>query len=220
MLQALFIGTAGWTIPTASKSVFPETGTHLQKYSAIFRAAEINSSFHRPHRPETYLKWAESVPADFRFAVKLPKTITHENRLRSSKGLLTTFCREVKGLKEKLGCILVQLPPSLEFDAKIARVFFKDLRARFGADLACEPRHATWFNTESNLLLKTFDIARVSADPAIVPTAEIPGGTTTVRYYRLHGSPRMYYSLYSILKKFCMRYFGCVRMSTRLVLLR
>jgi uncharacterized protein YecE (DUF72 family) len=65
--STLHIGCAGWSLPRDSWPQFPEAGTHLQRYAARFRAAEINSSFYRPHQPATYERWAGSVPPDFRF---------------------------------------------------------------------------------------------------------------------------------------------------------
>ena len=198
MRRALIrIGTAGWTVPYAVADLFPTEGTHLQRYAAALNAAEINSSFYRPHKPQLYAKWAASVPPDFRFAVKLPKVITHEKRLKDVEAPLNSFCQEITGLGEKLGCILVQLPPSFKFDPVLATAFFTSLRSRTLIDLACEPRHPTWFTPSCNTVLKKLGIARVAADPARVPAAALPGGALTCRYYRLHGSPRMYYSEYS-----------------------
>jgi uncharacterized protein YecE (DUF72 family) len=191
------VGTAGWTVPSAVKHAFPQEGSHLERYGGVLAAAEINSSFHRPHSAKLYAKWADAVPESFRFSVKLPKTITHERRLVRVKKLTETFIREISGLREKLGCLLVQLPPSFEFNGKVAAAFFMLLRSKSEVDIACEPRHATWFGAEAEDLLRGFEIARVAADPARVPDAAIPGGAETVCYYRLHGSPRMYYSQYS-----------------------
>ena len=95
-------------------------GSHLERYGAILNAVEINSSFYRPHRTATYERWAASVPEDFRFAVKVPKAITHERRLKDVGDLLDRFLSEVSGLGPKLGPLLVQLPPSLSFQAGIA----------------------------------------------------------------------------------------------------
>ncbi|MGZ8413013.1 MAG: DUF72 domain-containing protein, partial [Gemmatirosa sp.] len=101
------IGTAGWSLPKAEQHAFPGEGTHLERYAARFPAVEINSSFYRPHRPATYARWAASVPADFRFAVKVPRTITHERRLRDVDDLLDAFLGEARGLGASLGCLLV-----------------------------------------------------------------------------------------------------------------
>jgi uncharacterized protein YecE (DUF72 family) len=191
-----FIGCAGWSIPKEEKPHFPGSGSHLERYAARFSAVEINSSFYRPHRTATYARWAASVPADFRFAVKVPKSITHTARLENTSGLIAGFLSEAGGLGEKLGCLLVQLPPSLAFEPKVARDFFKDLRAATRAPVAFEPRHASWFEAPAERLLNKFEVARVAADPAPVPAAAEPGGWHGLTYYRLHGSPRMYYSDY------------------------
>jgi uncharacterized protein YecE (DUF72 family) len=76
-----FVGTAGWSFDRRYAGHFPEAGSQLERYSRSLNAAEINSSFHRPHRRSTYERWPASVPEDLRFSVKLPKTITHERRL-------------------------------------------------------------------------------------------------------------------------------------------
>ncbi len=193
----IYIGCAGWSLPPQFRKRFPAAGSHLESYSQRFSAVEINSSFYRPHRPATYAKWAASVPASFRFSVKLPKTITHEHRLTSVKKPLETFLGEVAGLGEKLGALLVQLPPSLVFDARVAGTFFKLLRKKYKGIVMLEPRHATWFTPRVGRLLKGCKIGRVAADPAGVEAAAEPGGWPDVAYFRLHGSPRMYYSSYT-----------------------
>jgi len=193
----IFIGCAGWSLPRAEQAHFPETGSHLERYASRFDAVEINSSFHRPHRPATYARWSASVPSAFRFSVKLPKTITHGLRLRDAGPLLGTFLEEVAGLGDKLGCLLVQLPPSAGFESAVAAGFFAEVRARSPVPVACEPRHPSWFTPEADDLLSEFEVARVAADPARVPEAAEPGGWRGLSYFRLHGSPRMYYSAYS-----------------------
>src|SRR5947209_4980281 len=75
------LGIAGWAIRREHSHRFAEVGSHLQRYATLFKAVEINSCFYRPHRRTTYERWAASVPDTFRFAVKLPKAITHELRL-------------------------------------------------------------------------------------------------------------------------------------------
>lgn len=158
---------------------------------------EINSSFHRPHRPSTYARWAAETPPYFRFSAKLPKAITHTRRLVDVDAPLDAFLAESSGLGEKLAVLLVQLPPSLAFDPAVAARFFATLAARTQVRVACEPRHATWFGEEAEALLVEAGVARVAADPAVVPEAATPGGAGGLAYYRLHGSPRTYYSAYS-----------------------
>ncbi|HYW58265.1 MAG TPA: DUF72 domain-containing protein [Polaromonas sp.] len=190
------IGCAGWSLPRDSWSQFPEEGTHLQRYAQRINAAEINSSFYRPHQPTTYARWAADVPADFLFSVKLPKTITHEQRLRDCGNLLDSFLPQAGGLGNKLGCLLVQLPPSLVLGEKIAQTFFKALRVRHEGAVALEPRHASWFTPAADQLLQHWCIARVLADPVLHDPGRWPGGWADMVYLRLHGSPRMYYSSY------------------------
>ncbi|HEX8281700.1 MAG TPA: DUF72 domain-containing protein [Chthoniobacterales bacterium] len=191
------IGTAGWSLPRAEQEHFPGNGSHLERYAARFRAVEINSSFHRSHRTTTWTRWRDSVPEDFRFSVKMPKTITHTNQLRDADELVASFLKEAGALGAKMGCLLVQLPPKLIFDAAVAEPFFRSLRARTTVAIACEPRHASWFEAGADQLLKSWHVARAAADPARVPAAEEPGGWRGLSYYRLHGSPKVYYSAYS-----------------------
>jgi uncharacterized protein YecE (DUF72 family) len=191
------IGTAGWTIPRFVADQFPTDGTGLERYAARFCAAEINSTFYRSHKPSTWERWREAVPAEFRFAAKVPKAITHEAKLVGCEGRLDAFVAEVtEGLGEKLGPLLVQLPPSLVFDPAVAGGFFKALRDRTDQPLVCEPRHVSWFGPEADGLLAEHRVARAAADPARHPNAGVPGGWRGLAYWRLHGSPRMYYSSY------------------------
>lgn len=155
---------------------------------------EINSSFYRPHRQQTYARWAESVPEGFRFSVKMPKQITHERRLASCGVLLEEFLQQCSGLGERLGCLLVQLPPSLVFEEAAAQSFFKTLREQYAGPVVLEPRHASWANADP--LLLAWQITRAGVDPARFDTDASPGGTGELRYWRLHGSPRLYYSAY------------------------
>jgi len=193
--STVHLGCAGWSLPRDTWPQFAAAGTHLQRYAARLNAAEINSSFYRPHQPATYQRWADSVPPGFRFAVKLPKTITHEQRLRDCDVLLASFLAQATALGGKLGCLLVQLPPSLAFDEHTAPLFFRRLRAQHPGAVALEPRHASWFTPGVDAVLKELRIARVLADP-VLHGATAPGGWPGLVYVRLHGSPRMYYSSY------------------------
>lgn len=135
-------------------------------------------------------------PSDFRFAVKMPRTITHDAKLKRTRPLVQRFLDEAAGLGEKLGPILVQLPPSLDFNARTAHAFFTLLRQTWAGEVVCEPRHETWFTDKSNALLDGYRVARVAADPPRIEAAQRPGGWRGVTYYRLHGSPRTYWSRY------------------------
>jgi uncharacterized protein YecE (DUF72 family) len=90
----------------------------------------------------------------------------------------------------------VQLPPKLTFNEEVVAAFFTELRERVSTGLACEPRHATWFEQNADHALASLRVARVAADPSRAPGADAPGGWPGLVYHRLHGSPRMYYSAY------------------------
>jgi uncharacterized protein YecE (DUF72 family) len=138
------------------------------------------------------------VPADFRFAVKTPRAITHEGELRSAtRVLLQRFLEHTASLGEKRGPLLLQIPPSLQFIPDEAAGFFRMFRKLYDGPAVFEPRHASWFDDRAETLLRELRIARVAADPAIVPGAAQPCGWPEPVYYRLHGSPRKYYSSYT-----------------------
>jgi uncharacterized protein YecE (DUF72 family) len=191
------IGTAGWNIPRAYKARFPAAGSGLQRYAARLNAAEINTSFYRPHASSTYERWAAGVPSDFRFSVKVPKLITHERSLTRSREPLERFLAEIAGLGDRLGPLLIQLPPSHAFDARRAGRFLDLLRGRHAGPVVCEPRHASWTSDAATRLLVKFRIARVAADPPRAAGLEAPGGWPGHAYYRWHGSPRPYFSTYA-----------------------
>ena len=191
-----FVGTAGWAIPRRWAELAPTVGKGLARYAGALNAVEINSSFYRPHGRETYARWAANVPDDFRFAVKIPKAITHEARLQGVGAALLKFLDEASGLGNKLGVLLVQLPGRFEFDAAIARTFFALLRKQYSGDVVCEPRNASWFTPDASTVLRKHRIGRVAADPPKGARSFAPGGWNGIVYFRLHGSPRMYFSAY------------------------
>lgn len=192
----VFIGTAGWSIPRIHKARFPEAGSHLERYGSVFFAAEINSSFYRPHRKSTYERWAGSTPDHFRFSVKAPKTITHEPSPAFS-GDVEAFLSEIAGLGAKLGPILIQLPPKRDFVAAEALRLLGPFRDRTAGAIVLEPRHASWFSAAVDDVLAALNIARVAADPPRAAAGDRPGGWSGAAYYRLHGSPHIYRSSYA-----------------------
>ena len=195
--KRFLVGTAGWSVPWQHAHLFRDAESGLARYATRFDLAEVNSSFYRAHQRKTWERWAESVPARFRFTAKLPQEISHERALRGCVKCLGKFLEEVGGLGGKLACLLLQLPRSRPLEARVAARFFEQLRARYEGGFAVEPRHASWFEEAATALLREFEIARVAADPALSPEAAVPGGFDGLRYWRLHGSPRMYYSEYT-----------------------
>jgi uncharacterized protein YecE (DUF72 family) len=194
--MTVFVGTAGWSISRRAAHAFRQDVASLERYASRFAAVEINSSFHRAHRQSTWARWADLVPASFRFAVKMPKAITHQQKLTGCEELLTRFLEEVRPLEGKLSILLVQLPPRLAFDASVATNFFSLLSSLTQARIVCEPRHPSWFEQAPDALLGGFRVARVAADPALVAAGARPGGWLGLSYWRLHGSPHVYRSSY------------------------
>ncbi|MHC8319926.1 DUF72 domain-containing protein [Pseudomonas sp. GB2N2] len=190
----IYIGCAGWNLPRDEWPKFPGHGTHLQRYASELTAVEINSSFYRPHRPQTYERWAGSVPASFSFSVKMPKLITHVHRLQGCELLLDEFVSQCTALGASLGCLLVQLPPSLGFEESIAVAFFNALRQRYAGPVVLEPRHLGWLGADALLIEQK--VGRVAADPPTFSGGDKPGGWPGIQYWRWHGSPRIYHSDY------------------------
>jgi uncharacterized protein YecE (DUF72 family) len=191
------VGIAGWSIRKEHVDLFAKDGTHLQRYASRFDAVEINSSFYQSHQRQTYERWAASVHATFRFAVKAPKLLTHERCLEETGAPLREFVYQIGGLGKKLGCVLVQLPPGLAYDPRTVETFFTSIRARYRGPLVCEPRHSTWFTGAADRRLEAHGVGRVAADPPCGEGGDEPAASMRVMYYRLHGAPQIYYSPYS-----------------------
>jgi len=190
------VGTAGWAVPRAVAGEFGAEGSALERYATRLDAAEINSTFWRRHRTGTMARWRDAVPRTFRFSVKLPRTITHDHALRGVRPLLRQFFSDVAELGDRLGPVLVQLPPSLALERRTALAFFRALREQHDGGIALEPRHESWFTADVDGLLVSAHVARVAADPPRLPGADVPGGEPGLIYFRLHGSPVMYRSAY------------------------
>jgi uncharacterized protein YecE (DUF72 family)/general stress protein 26 len=188
------VGTAGWTNPPRSRALRPAGLSHLQYYATHFNCVEVNSSFYRPHRRETYARWSAITPADFRFAVKLPRICSHGPQLGGPPKLWQRFRDEVVGLGGKLAVLLWQLPPSRALDADAAEEFFAMALRGLHCPLVCEPRHPSWFGEAARKLFEHYSVGVVAADPPRAHDELSPTGP--LKYFRLHGSPHMYYSAY------------------------
>lgn len=192
----IFVGCAGWAIPGRHADDFPREGSHLGRYAQVFNAVEINSSFYRLHQPKTYRRWGDAVPQGFRFSVKFPRSITHDTGLQQAGEQLRTFLAGVDELGPRLGCLLLQLPPKLVWDACVVETFFQQLRRLHHGPVVCEPRHASWFTPAATRGLADHCIGRVGADPSMSLRARLPAADRKLSYLRLHGSPRRYRDSY------------------------
>jgi uncharacterized protein YecE (DUF72 family) len=191
------IGLAGWNNPPSKRSDRMPGQTHLSYYAEHFSCVEINSSFYHPHQSATYARWRDETPAPFRFSVKMPRSVTHESHLKRCASEVSRFYEDIAALRPKLAVVLVQLPPSLEFNARTAGTFFDSVPRLRGTKVVCEPRHPSWFSRAAEKVLQEAGVSRVAADPARCPGAEAPGGSRRFAYFRWHGAPRLYYSKYS-----------------------
>lgn len=191
------IGTAAWNIPSNMKSFFPSEGTHLERYARTFNAVEINSSFYKDHKHKVYQKWAASVPAKFRFSVKLSQYFTHEARLSDAGERLTDSLYNISGLGSKWGVLLIQTPASLDFKKPVAKKFFATLSKKCKIPVVFEPRHKSWITPKALELLEEFSVSKVLADPEPCRAPlEWRLRLESPRYFRLHGTPQLYRSLY------------------------
>jgi uncharacterized protein YecE (DUF72 family) len=191
------VGLAGWSNPPEKRVERDSDQTHLAYYAAHFSCVEINSSFYRPHQSATYARWRDETPAPFRFSVKMPRSVTHESHLKRCAAEVSRFYEDIAALQPKLTAVLVQLPPSLEFNRRAVRTFFNSVPRLRGTKVVCEPRHSSWFTSSVESLLRDIGVSRVAADPVRCSGAEVPGGARRFAYFRWHGSPHLYYSKYS-----------------------
>ncbi len=187
------IGLAGWSEAVSKhRSYFPGTGSGLARYAATLSTVEVNASFYRAVRAETFASWAEQTPDGFRFSVKINRAITHAARL-SANAKLDQALAPMMSLGTKLIAVLIQLPPTLAFDADRDAAFLARLRAAYAGMVAWEPRHPSWDSPAAADLLAGHGITRVLTEVPGPGTPRPPGGA----YVRLHGTPRRYYSAYS-----------------------
>ncbi len=143
--MALYVGTSGFSYPTWRPDFYPagsRPSEFLRLYAERLPSVELNATFHRLPSEEQLARWAEQTPPDFRFAVKMNQGVTHRGRLE----LIPTFCERVRALGERLGPILVQLPPSRPRDDGLLRLYLDSLDPDLG--YAFEFRHESWAGVE------------------------------------------------------------------------
>jgi len=192
------IGLAGWSEAVSKyREHFPGTGSGLERYSRTLSMVEVNASFYRAVRAETFASWAEQTPPDFNFSVKINRAVTHAARL-SANAKLEQALEPMMSLGPKLAAVLIQLPPTLAFDPERDEAFLDRLRALYSGMVAWEPRHPSWEGFEASALLAARGITRVRTE---IPESDVPGPGSGYpsggTYVRLHGTPRRYYSAYS-----------------------
>jgi uncharacterized protein YecE (DUF72 family) len=187
------IGLAGWSEAVSKhRTYFPGSGSGLTRYAETFSMVEVNSSFYRAVRAETFASWSEQTPPGFRFSVKINRAVTHAARL-SANAKLEQALEPMMSLGPKLAAVLIQLPPTLATDPERDAAFLDRLRSLYSGMVAWEPRHPSWEAPEAVRLLEEHGITPVRTTIPAAGAAHAPSGT----YVRLHGTPRRYYSAYS-----------------------
>ena len=171
---------------------FPAEGSGLTRYASTFDFVEVNVTFYRAVREATFASWAEQTPEGFRFSVKLNRAVTHAARL-SGNAKLEQALAPMRALGDRLAALLVQLPPSLDFDPDRAEAFLVRLRAAYSGVVAWEPRLPGWDCPEAACLLAAHDVTHVLTQ---IPGPQTPRPAAGC-YVRLHGTPRRYRSSYS-----------------------
>ena len=197
MKKRIRIGTSGWTYPHWKGVFYPADrpkSKWLEYYAEHFDTVEVNATFYRLPKPETFEDWRNRTPDRFLWAVKGSKYITHTKKLREPKEPLSTFYGAISGLKEKLGPILFQLPPNLSVDEKSFVDFCASLNPSYRHTI--EVRHPSWIDEPVFDVLNKHNIALCIADTAgRYPYHEVL--TADFVYIRLHGSKKLYASSYS-----------------------
>ena len=204
MSRAL-IGTSGWDYYHWRGIFYPEdlgSKDLFSYYSRYFSTVEINSSFYHLPRETTFINWYTKAPKDFLFSVKVWRRITHLKKLKAVEDDLKTFYQRSKALKDKLGPLLFQFPPS--FNANEATIKRLEKISKFIRENSCfdsrqsvafEFRHQSWFSEKIYKILKKYNFALCWADTPYYPYQEVV--TADYVYFRLHGHEKLYASKYT-----------------------
>ena len=187
--QNILLGTSGWSYKEWEE-IFYQKGEKrkLRAYSQVFKTAEIDSTFYRYPSKGTVMGWLKYSPSEFVFTAKLPKLITHDKKLGLKgdvKSDLDSFLELMRPLQlgGKLVCLLVQLPPSYDYNPENLEAFFKLLDPVF--KYAVEFRNLSWMRKETWELLKEYEVAYTNVDEPLLPS-EVHL-TADLAYFRWHG---------------------------------
>ena len=212
----IHIGTSGWSYKHWRGVFYPRTlaaSKWLGFYTGVFATTEVNGSFYRLPTAETVKKWAEAVPDEFLFCPKMSRYLTHMKKLREPEEPLERFFSVFHFMQEKIGPVLIQLPPMLLFNYEVAEHFYRLLKMNYrDYDFVIEVRHATWLQEKSLTLMTAYDIGFViSQSNQVFPYAEVV--TAKNIYVRFHGPADLYASSYSdeALKSYAEKFIAWVK---------
>ncbi len=193
----LYIGCSSYATPSWKTLFYPD-GLPKRKwfdyYSRHFNTYEYNGTFYRFPVVQNLLSWHDRVPDDFKFSVKVPRTITHIKRLeRCGEEIKEFYLVAGEGFKNKLACILWQLPPGFSFSGDRLESVVRAMRPDFKN--VVEFRHESWWRGEVFTKLSENGITFCNVSYPRLPAAIRP--TTQTGYIRMHGTPRLFYSEYT-----------------------
>lgn len=200
MKQKCFIGTSGYSYEHWKNGVFypktTPTNEWLEFYSSIFNTVELNVTFYRLPKKEIFKAWYEKTPMDFKFSVKASRFITHIKRLKNCDEALNIFFKRTNLLRNKISCVLWQLPPKFKIDEERLANFIKNLKRFKKIRQVFEFRHESWYTKKIFSLLKKNNISLCIAD---WPPFSVNGPITAkFVYIRKHGhEARLYDGCYS-----------------------
>ena len=193
------IGCSGFYNADWKGSLYPADSQNkefLKLYSEVYNTVEINSTFYRKPTAKTLLKWREETPDDFKFIIKIPKTISHSGYSESKKEAFDIFCNYINDhLESKLSVFLIQFPASFHCTEANVKWLTETLSTEFV--LAVEFRHASWWNDAIFELFKKRQWIFCGVSFPTKLSEEVIVTNSKTGYYRLHGKPVLYKSLYS-----------------------
>lgn len=197
--RKIYIGCSGFYNNDWKGSLYPEDAKSkdfLTLYSQQFNSVEINSTFYRKPLAKTLIKWSDETPDDFKFFIKIPKTISHEKRMENCKEEIAEFCHHIQThLKEKLAGFLYQFPPSFKSSEENLNRILENIDADYLNVI--EFRHESWWSENIYKKLKDNNIIFSGVSfPGNLPENVIIN-SQNILYYRLHGKPVLYKSEYS-----------------------
>jgi len=193
----VFVGPSGWSYKSWAQTtnVGLPARDRLPVMARLFNAIEVNGSFYRQIRRETYALWRDQTPDEFRFTAKGHRYLTHYKRLGGVDDSIARMREQIGGLGDKLAAVLWQLPSAFTVDLARLDDFLRALRGWPEARHAIELRHRSWFCDEVRDRLSAARVAACISDAPDFPMWDVT--TTDLVYVRLHGHTRKYASSYS-----------------------
>lgn len=191
-----YIGTSGWNYQDWRGIFYPPglaTQHWLGFYAEHFSSVEVNATFYRNFADKIYVKWRESVPLGFKYVLKVPRVVTHQNYLKNCQAVIQTFCRSAELLHDKLGLYLLQLAPTMPYD--LEALYQAILTFDEPNKVVVEFRHPQWFTAEVYQLLKETGCIICKTDSPLSKLNYYSVGETA--YLRLHGRTVWYDYIYT-----------------------